>query len=66
MKNFSDVLNGPDERHKVNHGTLRLNKKRKMCRASLTKNGLSDVFVKFHVASDKITCTPLQIDGKLL
>ena len=46
---------------------LRLNyEKNQMCTTSLTKLGLSDICVKVHIADDKITCSPLSKNGKLL
>ena len=62
---FRDVLYN-NKKHQATTETLRLNKNRQMCRASLTKTGISDVFVKFQVADDKITCSPLQINGNIL
>ncbi|CAG5104401.1 Oidioi.mRNA.OKI2018_I69.chr1.g1235.t1.cds [Oikopleura dioica] len=37
-----------------------------VCRTSTSKRLLSDVFFKLYVNNDKITCTPLSKDGKLL
>ena len=37
-----------------------------VCRASTTKRFLSDVFFKMRVGDDKITCSPLEEDGKIL
>ena len=46
--------------------SLRLNKKKEMARIVTTKSCLSDLFVKFHVAHDKVTCSPLKLNGEYL
>ena len=46
--------------------SLRLNKKKEMARINTTKSCLTDLFVKFHVAHDKVTCSPLKLNGKYL
>ena len=46
--------------------SLRLNKHKEMARIVTSKNCLSDLFVKFHVAHDKVTCSPLKLNGEYL
>lgn len=48
--------------HKVKLTSLRLNKDKVMSRISLIKKGLTDLFVKFPLDDDKITCAPLKLD----
>jgi len=38
----------------------------KMCRTNIEKLGLSDIFVKYRVEDDRITCTPLTQNGKII
>ena len=49
----------PDNSHYVNIRSLRL-KKGRMARINTKKQGLSDLFFKFHVQEDGITCKALQ------
>ena len=37
-----------------------------MSRYSQIKIGLTDLYYKQHVAADKITCTPMKLNGKFL
>ena len=46
--------------------SLRLNKKKEMARIQTRKKCLNDLFVKFHVAHDKVTCSPLKLNGEYL
>ena len=46
--------------------SLRLNKKKEMARVVTSKSCLNDLFVKFHVAHDKVTCSPLKLNGEYL
>ena len=62
---YRDVLYN-DERHKIQISTLRKDKMYKMSRFTQEKIGLSDIYVKHHVAEDKITCSPIQINGKYI
>ena len=45
---------------------MRKDKNYKMSRFTQEKVGLSDIYVKHHVAMDKVTCTPLKINGKYI
>ena len=65
MTNFVEQLYG-QESHYVTLRTLRLNKNKKMSRFTLRKRGLNDLFMKFHVDDDAITCTPLTKKRKVL
>ena len=46
--------------------SLVLNKDKEMVRTAIMKRGLSDGCTKIYVHDDKVTCTPLQKDGKLV
>ena len=52
--------------HFVELNSLRLDANKQMCRTSTYKKGLSDIFIKLHVSSDKISCSPLSINDKYL
>ena len=52
--------------HHVTLRTLRLNRKQEMTRITQIKSGLSDIFVKFHLEDDGITCRPIKINGEYL
>ena len=52
--------------HKVTLTSLRLDNNRQMAKITQIKKGLTDLYVKFPVDSDKITCTPLKEGGKFL
>ena len=52
--------------HHVTLRTLRLNRNQEMTRITQLKSGLSDIFVKFHLEDDGITCKPIKINGKYL
>ena len=62
LEAFLSKLYGHTE-HKVKLTSLRLDKDKVMSRISLIKRGLTDLFVKFPMADDQITCTPLKLDG---
>ena len=62
LQTFKEVL-FTNNSHYVNIKSLQL-KNGEMARVSTTKKGLSDIFVKYHVENDGITCTPLKINGK--
>ena len=62
MDNYRQILyqtDLDDEKHTVSIRSLQLDKKRQMRTTELLKRGLSDIFYKFHVGTDKITCTPI-------
>lgn len=52
--------------HKVTLTSLRLDNQRRMSKITQIKKGLSDLFCKFHVENDHITCTPIKLNGKFL
>ena len=54
-----------DNRHHVTINSLRV-VNGKMARTSQKKLGLSDIFVKYRVEDDRITCKPLSINGEIL
>ena len=52
--------------HQVTLSSLRLNSSKQMARIEQTKRGLTDLYVKFQVSQDRISCTPLKRDGKYM
>ena len=52
--------------HYVTMRSLRLNKNREMTRITQCKKGLSDIFFKFPLDDDGITCRPLKLNGEYL
>ena len=54
------------DQHTVKVKSLRVNTDRSMCRMTTEKKALSDIFLKMSVQEDKITCTPLLLDGQLV
>ena len=46
--------------------SLRLDRNRQMSRYKTRKRGLSDIFLKFDVADDGITCAPLKKKREIL
>ena len=50
----------------VTINSLRLNRFKEMSRMKYERLSLSDVFLKMQVQSDKVTCTPLMKNKKLL
>ena len=67
LQHFRDVLYQTNEdRHIVDINSLRLNKEKIMCRTNCVKQGLSDIFIKLAVDSDKITCLPLKVKQELI
>lgn len=54
------------EAHYAEFESLRLNKDKQMARIKTTKSCLNDLFVKFQISYDKVTCHPLKINGKYL
>ena len=53
-------------RQSVTINSLRLNQKKEMSRMILQRSSLSDIFLKMNVEPDKITCTPLMKNKKIL
>ena len=66
LSQFKSCLLNTAPRELVEINSLRKDHNNKMCRMKTQKRGLSDIFVKLRVAKDKITCTPLEIDGKFI
>ena len=67
MDTFQRVLldeKMPQQTVQIN--SLRRNRQKEMTRMQIEKTSLSDLFFKMCVSSDKISCTPLQIDDKYL
>ena len=54
------------EAHYEEFESLRLNKNKEMAKIKSTKSCLNDLFVKFRVDNDKVTCHPLKLNGKYL
>ena len=54
------------EAHYAEFESLRLNQKKEMARIKTTKSCLNDLFVKFQVDHDKVTCRPLRLNGQYL
>ena len=52
--------------HYVTLRSLRLNKNREMSRITQRKKGLSDIFFKFPLDDDGITCRPLKLNDEYL
>ena len=65
MEIFRDVLLDNDcPRQTVQINSLRRNRAKEMARMTLEKTSLSDVFVKMQVSDDKVSCTPLKLNGE--
>ena len=62
---FQEALYGKGS-HYVTMRSLKLNKKREMTRITMQKRGLSDIFVKFQLADDGVTCSPLMKNNEYL
>ena len=62
---FIDKLYGHGE-HTVKLRSLRLDQNRVMSRIEQIKKGLTDIFVKFPVDNDMITCRPLKQNMRIL
>ena len=52
--------------HKVTLTSLRLDNQRRMSKITQIKKGLSDLFCKFHIENDQITCTPIKLNDQFL
>ena len=65
MDQFVTQLYG-QENHFVTLRTLKLDKNRQMSRFTTRKRGISDIFLKFDVADDGITCFPLRKNNKIM
>ena len=55
-----------NDSHYVTLRSLRLNRNREMARTTLQKRGLSNIFFKFPLGDDGITCTPLTRNNEYL
>jgi len=65
MDIFQSVLldqNFPRQTVQIN--SLRRNQDKEMARMVIEKTSLSDVFVKMQVSDDKVSCTPLKLNGE--
>ena len=65
MNMYLETLYGKGS-HYVEMRSLRLNRKRQMTRITGTKRGLSDIFLKYRIADDGITCSPLMKNNEYL
>ena len=65
MDMYLETLYGKGS-HYVEMRSLRLNRKRQMTRTTGTKRGLSDIFLKYRIADDGITCSPLMKNNEYL
>ena len=63
MRDYREKLFNPAREHKIRLQSLRLNREKKMCRFSIEKKGLSDLYYKMQVQSDQITCTPISVNN---
>ena len=50
----------------VQNRGFKCNKDRQMVYYEMNKEGLNNIFCKFHLEDDLITCKPLQINGQYL
>ena len=67
MDDFKQTLYGDTTyQHKVIVKSLKLNTAKQMTRTTMRKNGLSDIHIKLQTSDDRITCTPLKINGEYL
>ena len=65
LEDFLKMLYSNDS-HFVTLRSLRLNRNREMARTTLEKRGLSNIFFKFRLEDDGITCTPLTRNNEYL
>jgi hypothetical protein len=65
LQNYKDVLY-KNTSHSVTTHQLRTNTKKQMIHAVGEKIALTDIFVKMHIAQDKITCSPIKINNKYI
>ena len=65
MNMYLETLYGKGS-HYVEMRSLRLNRKRQMTRITGTKRGLSDIFLKYRITDDGITCSPLMKNNEYL
>lgn len=59
-------LYNPTSSHYVPLRSLKLNNQQEMVRTSVMKSGLTDIFLKFGVNYDRVTCTPLTKNNVVL
>ena len=62
---YLDVLYGSNSKEVENRG-FKLNKNKQLVYYEQFKRGLNNIFCKFRVQDDHITCKPLSKDGKIL
>lgn len=63
---LSVLLDSSFPQQSVVINSLRLNYEKVMSRMKMQRNSLSEIFLKMQVQSDRISCTPLQKNGKYL
>ena len=62
---YLECLYGSTTKHVKNRG-FKLNKNKQLVYYEQLKRGLNNIFYKFRVQNDRITCKPLTKDGKIL
>ena len=62
---YLEVLYGSGSKEVENRG-FKLNKNKQLVYYQLVKRGLNNIFCKFRVQNDRITCEPLSKNGKIL
>ena len=65
LKQFRDCLY-QKKKHRIRIQTLQKDVNHQMSRFSREKIGLTDFYVKHFVAADKISCSPIRINNKLI
>ena len=66
LSDFFETLYNNKTNHAVEVRSLRLNKEKQMTRTTTIKSGLTSIHVKLGVKSDKVTCEPLKIGGRIV
>ena len=66
LDNFYETLYADAKQKNVEVHSLRLNRDKEMTRTTTRRKGLTGIHVKLAVARDRITCSPIQIDGKFI
>ena len=65
LDQFKGALYGQQTHNVTIHG-LRLNADKQMFKVKLKKKGLTQLFKKFSVADDGVTCSPLMINNQFI
>ena len=60
------LYNTISEPNRFTFENLKLSKNKIMQRSSLDKKGLTDLYFKLCVGNDKISCSPLKLDGQYI